>query len=249
VGAASAYIIKMDVYSYIIIDDDSLDRLLLGKILMNYPFLKNTATFSSPDDGLQYLSNNKVDILFLDVKMPGMTGFELLEKIKERISCVIMITSYSEYAVQGFEANALDFITKPFSEERIYCCVKRAKEFLEMKHKTEIFDLTFNTNSILVKEGYKQVTIQLYEVIYLEALKDYTKIVSINKSKPVTTVHSNLGLFMESNDYFRNFIRIHRSYAINKLYVKKILTNEIILENDAKLPIGQSFKKNLQHIL
>lgn len=236
----------MKRFKYIIVDDDNMDRLATSFYLKNYTFLENTASFSSSIDALKYIENNKVDILFLDIDIPKMNGLEFLKRVGDKVICSIFITSHSEFALEGFELKAFDFIIKPLVQERFDQCINRLKEYLELKMKAELFEYSFKKDSILVKVGYNYVTIQPYEVVYLEALKDYTKIMLLNKKN--VTVHGNLGAML-NNDNFSDFIRIHKSYAIQRKYIQMIKATEIVLVNNITIPIGQNYKKKLLEIL
>ncbi len=236
----------MNKYKYVIIDDDDMDRLTLSFYLKNYPFLEHSATFSSSIEGLEYISKNKIDLVFLDIDMPSMNGLELQKQIKENISCTIFVTSFTEFALDGFELDALDYITKPFSPERLDLSVKKSKEYLDLIHKAKLFDVSFKNESILVKEGYKHVGIQIHEIVYMEALKDYTKLVSLDKT--ITTVHSNLGGMLKK-EHFTHFLRIHKSFAIQQNYVQEIKSKEVVLVNNIILPIGLNYKKDLLRTL
>jgi len=229
-------------FKYIIVDDDDIDRLATSFYLKNYQFLEHTASFSSSVDALKYIESNDVNILFLDIDMPEINGIEFLKRVGDKVMCAIFITSHSEFALEGFELSAFDYIVKPLAQERFDRCIKRLQEYLELKMKAELFEYSFKNESIIVKEGYNYVTIQPYEVVYLEALKDYTKIILLNKRNVV--VHGNLRTML-SSDNFRDFIRIHKSYAIQKKYIQMIKANEIVLINNITIPIGQNYKKNL----
>lgn len=237
---------KKNEYKYLIIDDDDMDRLATGYYLKKYPFLEHKASFSTSKNALEYLKNNEVDILFLDIDMPDINGIDFLRMVKEKVQCTIFITSHPEFAVEGFELNALDYIVKPLEKERFDECVYRIKDYLEMQYKAELFGHSFDSDSIMIKEGYNYVTFRPYEVVCLEALKDYTKIVMLDKK--TITVHGNLRSMLNS-DNFKDFVRIHKSYAVQKKYIKEIKANEMKLVNNMVLPIGQIYKKEILALL
>lgn len=236
----------MKRFKYIIVDDDDIDRLASNFYLKSCSFLEHAASFSSSVNALRYIEDNEVDILFLDIDIPEINGIDFLRRVEDKVICAVFITSHSEFALEGFELKAFDYIVKPLVQDRFDRCIKRLKEYLELKMKAELFECSFKADTILLKEGYNYVSIQPYEVIYLEALKDYTKIVLLNKKN--ITVHGNLGTML-NNDYFKDFIRIHKSYAIQKKYIQFIRANEIVLVNDIVIPIGQNYKKKLLEIL
>lgn len=238
----------MKKYRYLIIDDDSIDLFTTNYHLKQYPFFEHCASFSSAKDGLNYINaqDNKIDVLFLDIDMDEITGLELLKLIENKIQCVVFITSHAEFAIEGFDLNAFDYIVKPLVKERFDRCVKRLQDYFEIKFKAELFELSFNKDTIMVKAGYNYVKIQPYEILYLEALKDYTKIVLI--SNKTVTIHGNLGSIL-NNEQFSTLTRVHRSFAIQKCYIQTIKQREIVLENNINIPFGQTYRKALLNIL
>lgn len=236
----------MKKYTYLIVDDSPLDRVAAGYHLKKYPFLHHKASLPSAKEGLAYLEKNSVDILFLDIDMPEMSGIELLKKVKDNVLCSVFITSHSEFALEGFELKAFDFLVKPLAEERVDECMSRLEEYLDIKLKAKLFEHSFKDDSILIKEGAKYVSVRFCDVVYLEALKDYTRINMLNKKK--STIYGNLGTIL-SDGNFKHFIRIHKSYAIQKNFIQEIKSNEILLVNGVKLPLGLSYRKNLLDIL
>ncbi|HCO68717.1 MAG TPA: DNA-binding response regulator [Dysgonomonas sp.] len=228
----------MKKYSYVIIDDDDMDRLMVSFYLKIYPFLEQKATFSTSSDGIHYLQNHEVDIVFLDIEMPGINGIELQRRILNS-ACSIFITSHPEFALEGFELDAFDYILKPLDSDRFNKCIGRLKEYLDLKYKAELFEEGFKEETFLVKKGREHIGISPNEITYLEALKDYTKFVSYENK--TTTIHGNLGNILR-DERFRHFIRIHRSYAIQRKYIHTVKTNEILLTTGAVLPIGKYYR-------
>jgi len=121
----------------------------------------------------------------------------------------------------------------------------RIGDYMELKLKASLFESSIGGDVIYIKEGHEQTKVKLHDILYLEALKDYTKIVTSNKRHCVL---SNIGTLLKDEN-FNSFIRIHRSYAVQKQYIKKILTNEVLLNNDISIPIGRSYKENLSTLL
>jgi len=230
----------MKTYNCIIIDDDEIDRLTVVSFAKKFPQFNIVGVYENGADALPVLAKESVDILFLDIDMPGLNGLEL-RKVAKKVPVCIYITSHSEYAVESFQLDTLDFIVKPLKLNRFTETVTRIGEYLELKHKAELFEATIGGDVIYIKEGHEQTRIKLHDIIYLEALKDYTKIVTSTKKHCVLT---NIGNLLKES-HFQCFVRVHRSYAIRKNYIEKKLTNEVVLINGIQIPIGRSYKENL----
>nr|MBP6619755.1 response regulator transcription factor [Leadbetterella sp.] len=162
-------------------------------------------------------------------------------KIAKDVPICIFITSHPEFAVESFDLDTLDFIVKPLKFDRFIKTVDRIRDYLELKQKANLFEASLGGDVIYIKEGTDQVRIKLHDILYLEALKDYTKIVTETKQHCVL---SSLGVLIK-DQHFSSFVRVHRSYAIQKHYVSKIQTNDVMLRNDFLVPIGRSFRENL----
>jgi two-component system, LytTR family, response regulator len=234
----------MEKWNCIIVDDEDIDRLMILSFAKRFPNLHICGTFQSSQDALAFLETASVDILFLDIDMPGTNGLEFRKKTLEIPVC-IYITGHDEYAVASFELETLDFIVKPIKFDRFEKAMLRVEQFMEMKHKATLFEMSFGNDTITIKEGTEQIKIKLFDILYLEALKDYTFIVT---SKKKHCIWSNIGTTLKQ-DLFRNFIRIHRSYAVQKQFVANKTATKIFLNNGVEIPIGRSYKDNLDFIL
>ncbi len=227
-------------YTCIIIDDDEIDRLTVVSFAKKFPVLDILGVFESAEEALPIIEKEKIDILFLDIDMPGLNGIEFRKKALEIPVC-IFITAHPEHAVESFEIETLDFIVKPLKLDRFAQTVSRIKEFMEIKLKASLFEASIGGDSIYIKEGHEQTKVKLHEILYLEALKDYTLIVTDRKRHCVLSSIGNL----LKEDHFQSFIRIHRSFAVQKQFIQKINASEIILNNNITIPVGRSYKENL----
>jgi two-component system LytT family response regulator len=230
----------MKSFDCIIVDDDEMDRLAVLSYAKRFATLKIVGVFDSAEKALSFLENNSVDIAFLDIEMPGASGIELRKKAFEIPVCVF-ISSHSESAAETFELQTLDFIVKPFKFPRFEQTVKRIEEFMEVRLKASLFESSIGGDVVYVKTGYDQVKVKLHEILYLEALKNYTILVTEAKRHCVL---SNLGEILQE-EKFSSFIRIHRSFAVQKQFIQKIGSQEIELKNKVSIPVGRSFKENL----
>ena len=228
----------------IIVDDEDVDRLMVVSFAKRFPRLSIVGIFASSQEALLALEKEKIDIVFLDIDMPGINGIEFRKKALEVPVCVF-ISGHSEYAAESFELEALDFIVKPLRFERFERTMQRIEHYFEIKEKAQLFELSFGDNSIYIKEGNERHKLNMFDILYLEALKDYTLLVTTQKKH---CVWSNLGSLLKQES-FQLFVRIHKSYAVQKQFVTKSSATEIVLSNDAVIPIGRNFKENVKILL
>jgi two-component system, LytTR family, response regulator len=230
-------------YNCIIVDDDEIDRLTVLSFAKKFPALHVTGVFSNAVDALKILEKEKIDILFLDIDMPTLSGIDFRKKAINVPVC-IYITAHPEFAVESFELDTLDYIIKPVKLDRFTQTVNRIIEYMELKQKAILFESSVGDDIIYIKEGHNQTKVKLHNILYLEGLKDYTKIVTTEKKHFVLT---SIGNLLKEN-HFHNFIRIHRSFAVQKIYVEKKHANELLLNNGILLPIGRSYKDAINFI-
>jgi two-component system, LytTR family, response regulator len=227
-------------YRVLIVDDDEIDRLTVISFCRRYPFLQVIAAVESAEVAISYMQKEKPDLLLLDIDMPGMNGMELRKQTVDVPAC-IFITSHPEFAVESFELAALDYLLKPVKSERFDAAILRLQQYMTLRQKAQLLDYTVGGETIFIKEGTTQVKIALHEVMYLEALKDYTSIVTGQKKycilSPLSTLLEQLS--------FKNFIRIHRSYAVQKHYVTKLSAKELYVSNIV-LPVGRTYKYEVE---
>jgi two-component system LytT family response regulator len=230
-------------YTCIIVDDEEIDRLTIAHFVKQYPFLKILGSFSSSTQALNFAKTNLIDILFLDVDMPGINGLDLRKELSNTPVC-IFISSYPDYAADSFETAVLDFIVKPVKAERFDRAINRLQNYMEIYQKSQLLDHTLGGDALFIKDGYTQIKIQLHDVIYLEALKDYTSVVTSDRKY---CVHSILGNLLTEKS-FQSFVRIHRSYAVQKHFVQKITAKEVFVK-DTILPVGRTYKEVVEGLI
>lgn len=234
----------MKKFNCIIVDDDEIDRLMVLSFAKRFENLNIVGVYESAEDALLAIETNEIDILFLDIDMPGKSGMELRKQAKSIPVC-IFITSHPEHAVESFELDTLDFIIKPIKFDRFSQTMQRVEEFMEIKQKAQLFESSIGGDTIYIKEGHEQTKVKLHDILYLEALKDYTLVVTDKKRHCVL---SSIGNLLKET-HFQSFVRIHRSFAVQKQYVKKINIHDLQLNNDVIIPLGRSFKDNLNFVL
>jgi DNA-binding LytR/AlgR family response regulator len=227
-----------DTLTCIVIDDDDLDRLAVVAEVKSHEKLNLLASFRNPIEALDCIKHQKPQILFLDVDMPEINGLDFIKSIVGLKTINVIISSHPEYALKGFELKVFDFILKPLESHRFGDCIKRVVDFNELKDKAQAYDILFENERIIFKDGHNLVNLNANDVIYLEAFGDYTKIVTENKS---CLTLATLSSFLESLPVGK-FMRVHRSYvvAINK--VTGVGLKSIDLGNNS-IPIGKTFLK------
>jgi two-component system LytT family response regulator len=229
-------------YSCYIVDDNKIDRLTTVSFVKKYHFLKIQGVFEDARTTLEAANKCLPDVLFADIDMPGINGLELRNKL-DKIPACIFITSFPDYAVSGFEENALDFIVKPIEAGRFEKAMKRLEYFLIIYFLAALNEHSLVDDHLFIKQGHEQIKIRLGDILYLEALKDYTAVVTPERKYYVL---SPLGSLLKEKA-FHHFMRIHRSYAVQKRTIHKVTSHEVMVGNTA-LPIGRTFKDVLNHL-
>ncbi len=221
----------------IIADDEPIARQILENYIDSIPYLNLVASCKNAFEVLEILQEKEVEILFLDINMPKLTGLSLLKTLQKRPN-VIITTAYPEYAIEGFELSVTDYLVKPFSLERFMQAVQKVSknktsETVVINKQEEI------TKSIFVKSDKKIVKLNFDEIYNAEAYGNYVKIFT----KKMILTPQTLSDF--SDKIPKYFMRIHKSHVINFNHLKMIDGNQVILQNETKLPIGKSYKKEL----
>ena len=172
-----------------------------------------------------------------------MSGVEMLRIIRQQVPLAIFITSHPEFALDGFQLCAFDYILKPLTEERFDATARRLQEYWSMKQKAEAYEVLFEKESIVIKEGHHQIKLLLQDIIYLEAMQDYTKVVT-EKKKYLTL--TTLTGFLEKLSA-GTFLRVHRSYAVAVQKIKELHVNKLVCGN-TEIPIGKTYRAALAQI-
>jgi len=231
----------MKPYRCIIADDNELDRLTLTHYLSSFPEIEIAGTFENSLEALNFIQNENLDIIFLDVDMPGMNGLELRKKVSEIPVCIFQ-TDHPEFALESFELETLDYLLKPYSLERFSKTIERIYEYMDIRTKAAEFESKTEKTSFFIKDGHKKVKINVDEILYLNALQNYTILITQNEKQYVLSTIGNL----LNEKHFQNFVRIHKSYAVQKKHVKSFDAKEITLINNEKIPIGRSYRTQIE---
>lgn len=220
--------------SCIIVDDEPLALNLLEKYISRTDFLHLEARCKNAIQAKAVLDKMKIDVVFLDIHMPDINGIELSKTINKDTR-IIFTTAFTQYAVQGYKVNALDYLVKPFNYEEFSEAAVKAKEWFDFFHAQDEPEKEF----IFVRSEYRQVKIMLDEVLYFEGLKDYVKIWIKDNPRPILSLLSLKTL--EEKLPSSKFMRIHRSFIISFDKIKQIKKNEIHT-GDIHIPIARQYK-------
>jgi two-component system LytT family response regulator len=245
-------------YTAIIIDDETLAREITKNYLSDTSMISITAECSNGFDGIKKINELKPDLIFLDIQMPKLNGFEMLELL-DTPPVIIFTTAYDHFALKAFEANAADYLLKPYSKERFEEAIQKA--FIHLKNKSGqpglVKSLIEQNDSrkeylerIVIKDGSRINIVPIEEVKYLEAQDDYVMIYS---TEGKFLKQKTMKYFEERLDP-KDFIRIHRSYITGVKEIKKIEllekeTYQVILEDKTSLPVSKSGYDKLKEIL
>jgi DNA-binding LytR/AlgR family response regulator len=232
-----------DALKYLIVDDVEIDRLAVETQASRFPFLQKIATCEHALEAIERIPLLKPDIIFADIEMPGISGMDLVRNLGGSVPVPVFITSHPEFALQGFEIEAFDYLLKPLNPERFARCVERIVEFFKLRSKSYAFDKEYNSGHLTVKQGHDKYKILIHDILYLEAMKDYTKIVTS------ATNYLVLGTFSHMLDQLPpdKFTRIHRSYIVNRNRIESAIGNKLFVST-FQLPVGKSYKYALEGI-
>ena len=226
----------------IIIDDEPLAAELLASYARKTLFLNLIGVFNSAVEGIKVIRENRVDLIFLDIQMPELSGLEFA-KILPKETKIIFTTAFSQYAVDGYKANAVDYLMKPVSYDDFLAGANRALEWFRSVRQSE---KASDDRFIFVKSEYKLVKIMFYDILYIEGLKDYVKIYLTDGRDPVMSL-MNMKKIEESLPK-PEFMRIHRSYIVHMRKIEGIDRFRVVIGN-AILPISDSYKTTIQDYL
>lgn len=224
----------------IAIDDEPIALDVVKSHASKVPFISLEATFTNAFEAIAFLQKNKVDIIFLDIKMPDISGIDFLHSLSNP-PLVIFTTAYAEHAVKGFELNALDYLLKPFSLSRFLKACNKAEELYSLRNKTMVAHPPLH---LFIKDGYEQIKIAVDDILYIEAAGNYTLIHLQNNSSISTRMPiSEMNALLSS----QKFIRTHRAFIVAKSAITKFDRNQVWIDTRL-IPIGPTYAHCLQEL-
>ncbi len=226
------------------IDDETLALDLLEDNIRQVPFLRLVKRCKNAYEAMEVLQAEPIDLIFLDIQMPGITGMQFLQSLQSR-PMVIFITAYKKYALEGFNMDVLDYLVKPVPFDRFLKATNKALEYYNLKQKQSPASDAI-TEYIFVNSEYNLVKIMTNDITYIEGLKDYIKIHMASSSKPVITRMSLKAI--EEKLPSTRFIRVHKSFIIAIDKISSIRKNRICIA-EAEVPISDLYRANLFKII
>ena len=222
------------------IDDEPLALQQLVAYINKVPFLELAAQCYSAMEARAFLEHDMVDAIFCDINMPDLNGMDFVKSLAAP-PLIVFTTAYSEYAVEGFRVNAVDYLLKPFGLQDFQRAANRLKERLDDTPVNSHAPITpTNSNVLFLKTDYRIVKVNILDIRYIEAMSEYLKVWLDNEQKPIITL---LSMKKIEERLPENFMRIHRSYIINLDKIQEVNKNRVIMDAETYLPIGDMYKE------
>ncbi|MDO6743926.1 LytTR family DNA-binding domain-containing protein [Tenacibaculum soleae] len=228
---------------YLIIDDEHIAHKIIMEYCEMLPHLKLQKNCYNALEALEYLNTHTVDLIFLDLNMPKLKGFDFLKTLSSPPK-VIVTTAYSEFALEGFELSVSDYLLKPFSFERFLKAVNKVKDVTNVVQKQVLEEISISEKRIFLRQNKSYLQVEIDVILFIEASGNYTKVITKDETITIREKVSDLLESLPNND----FIQVHKSFAIATKYIKKIEGNRIHIDSHI-IPIGKLYKANLNKIL
>lgn len=225
----------------IAVDDEPFAIEKLKSFISRVPYLKLEATFSDARSALNFINENEVHLLFLDIQIGKISGIEMIGKMQVKPQ-VIFTTAYNEYALKAFELSATDYLLKPFTFERFRQAVSRAAEYLEWQ-KSTFLARTEEVNYFFVKSGYRLIKVFLADIIYIEGMRDFLAIMTVTGRIIVNQTFQELEKLLP-----KSFIRCHKSFIVSIPKIESIEKDRIMIGGKL-IPVGETYKEDFYRSL
>lgn len=228
----------------IAIDDEPLALRQIAEYIKKTPFLELAGKCESATAAIELLDCEHVDLMFVDINMPDLSGMEFVKALKNPPK-IVFVTAYSEFALEGFRVDAIDYLLKPVSYTEFLRSANKVKTFFDA-HKPESVDIKSNTEFLFIKSGYKLLRISLDDIKYIEGMSEYIKI-HLAGSKPVMTLLSMKSI--EEKLPSDKFMRVHRSYIVNLSRISVVERNRIVFDEKVFIPVSDQYKAKFQNYI
>ncbi|MEM1124891.1 MAG: response regulator transcription factor [Bacteroidota bacterium] len=228
---------------YLIIDDECLAHEIIQEYAAALPNLELVKNYYDALEALTYLNSNEVDLIFLDLNMPKIKGFEFLRTLTHPPK-VIVTTAYQEHALEGYELNVVDYLLKPFSFSRFLTAVNKVTASANEQPPTANLSKGKENESIFLRSNKKHIQVNLATILYVEASGNYTKIITTEETISIRAKISDVLTNLPTND----FLQVHKSFAVATQHISSIGGNRIFIK-DAVIPIGKMYKMQVNQLL
>ncbi|MBK7133787.1 MAG: response regulator transcription factor [Bacteroidales bacterium] len=226
------------------IDDEPLALKQIGSYIKKTPFLELVSLCNNPFSAMEFIAENQVDLLFVDISMPDLSGMDFVKSLTIK-PLVVFTTAYSEYAIDGFKADAIDYLLKPIGYKDFLRAANKANSMFELKT-THSEQKEVTRDHLFVKSDYKIIRIEFSDIKYIESVHEYVRIHLLD-DKPVMS-HISLKSIEEQLPA-SSFLRVHRSFIVNSARIKMIERNRIVFDNNVYIPVSDQYKANFQKFL
>jgi DNA-binding LytR/AlgR family response regulator len=226
------------------IDDEPLALRQIADYIKKTPFLDLAGQFESALQAIAALENSQVELMFVDINMPDLNGMDFVKTL-ENPPKIVFVTAYSEYALEGFRVDAIDYLLKPISYVDFLKSANKAKSWFDIhRHKTD--EIRSNKDFLFIKSDYKLLRINFDDIKYIEGMSEYIRI-HLTNSKPVMTLLSMKSI--EESLPPDRFMRVHRSYIVNLTKISVVERNRIIFDGNVYIPVSDQYKNNFQNYI
>ena len=231
----------------IAIDDEPLALDLLEDNIAQVPYLQLVGKCSNAIDALKLLKEVDVDLVFLDIQMPGLTGLQFIQSLTVK-PMFILVTAYEKFALEGFNLNVVDYLVKPVPLERFIRACNKAQELYELKKGNfAAGERNKDDDFFFINVDYSLVKVMYNKIVWIEGLKDYIKIYLNDNTKPIVARLSLKSLEDELPPSM--FLRIHKSYIVSKNFITSVKKSSVLLDNKTELPVGENYKDRIDELV
>lgn len=224
----------------IAVDDEPKALDVISIHASKAPEIDLVATFTHPEKALAFLKDNFVDLVFLDINMPGISGLQFVERLQSK-PYIVFTTAYSEYAIDSYDFEAVDYLLKPIEFDRFYKSVNKVKKLMQLN---SIQQDSLLSKFIFIKDGYKQIKVSIEDILYIQSEGNYLNIVTNTEKVLARMTFQGLMEKLPRNFFFR----VHNSFVVNFSHIQKIEDNHVFIQN-MKIPIGIKYKENILNFI
>lgn len=226
------------------IDDEPLALLKVGGYIDKTPFLDKVAVCESAMDALEIMQSQPIDLIFVDINMPDVNGMELVKSLTTKPG-IIFTTAYSEYAIEGFKVDAIDYLLKPFDYPDFLRAALKAQKMLEVQV-ADPEHIQIKEQKLFIKSDHKLVKINLAEVTYIEGMREYVRIHLLNREPVMTLLSMNK---IEDALPKEHFMRIHRSFIVNLDNITTVERNRIVFDKNVYIPVSEGYREAFKNFI